>query len=50
MTVRAGGEVQARIVVDLITGEVAHPPSGVRISDWEAKILVLQRRFAREGP
>ena len=43
MTVRAGaGKVQARIVVDLATGGVSHPPHGVRISDWEAEILGME--------
>ena len=49
------GTVQARIAINLETGEVTHPPPGVRISRWEADVLgklerYEQRPSAAAGP
>ena len=39
VTVHNGGAVQARLVVNRITGEVVHSPPGARIAQWEAEIM-----------
>jgi hypothetical protein len=40
-----GGHVQARLAVNLVTGEVQRSPSGMRIGEWEAGVLGETEEF-----
>lgn len=37
--VQGNGTVQARIAINLTTGEVVHPVPGINIKRWQAEIL-----------
>ena len=45
ISVQSGGVVQARLAVNRITGEVVHPPLGLRIDQWEAEVMGEGERY-----
>ena len=46
--VQSGGRVQARVAINLTTGETVHPTPGTPISQWEAEVFDEGEEYQRQ--